>query len=197
MVCGSKVCMWCVEVRLRSPDRSGKCRNLFKIIIIIIKTNKPPKQTFGAEMQETAGRSWKWDDCWISLLCLRATLVFLQFLLLMDVCLTCFLKTILDNRDSATSSGKGINVFLWENFSDYQTSFFEASLKFGVTVPVNIWHKDQTIPFLLAAALNQVSVGQPVTRLQPPFRSWLPELPVLPAQLQTPWFAHGSNGLCQ
>lgn len=56
--------MWCVEVRLRSPDRSGKCRNLFKIIIIIIiKTNKPPKQTFGAEMQETAGRSWKWDDC--------------------------------------------------------------------------------------------------------------------------------------
>lgn len=72
----------------------------------------------------------------------------------MDVCLTCFLKTIPDNGGSVTSLGKGINVFLRENFSYHQTSFFEASLKFGLTVPVQIWHKDQIIPFLLAAALN-------------------------------------------
>lgn len=48
-------------------------------------------------------------------------------------------------------------MFLWKNFSDHQTPFFEASLKFGVTLPVNIWHKDQIIPFLLAAALNSAS----------------------------------------
>lgn len=67
------------------------------------------------------------------------------------------LKTVPDNRDSATSLGKGINMFLWKNFSDHQTPFFEASLKFGVTLPVNIWHKDQIIPFLLAAALSSAS----------------------------------------
>lgn len=56
----------------------------------------------------------------------------------MDVCLTWFLKTIPDEGDSVTSLGKGINVFLRENFSYHQTSFFEVSLKFGLTVPVQI-----------------------------------------------------------
>lgn len=42
MVCGSEVHRWCVGVRL-PYDGSGKCRNLFKIIII--KTNQQKHQS--------------------------------------------------------------------------------------------------------------------------------------------------------
>lgn len=41
-------------MRLLPPNRSGKWRNLFKIIIVIIIIIK---QTFRVEMQKTAGRS--------------------------------------------------------------------------------------------------------------------------------------------
>lgn len=56
MVCGSKVCRWCVEVRLRSPDRSGKCRNLFKIITVVIKNKQTTKANIWCR---DAGNSWK------------------------------------------------------------------------------------------------------------------------------------------
>lgn len=60
MVCGNEVCRWCVGVRLHCPDKSGKCWNLFKIKIIILKNLKA---NIFAEVQETTGKSWKWDDC--------------------------------------------------------------------------------------------------------------------------------------
>lgn len=123
--------------------------------------------------------------------------MFLQFLLLMDVCLTCFLKTIPDKGGSATSLGKGINVFLWENFSYHQTSFFEASLKFGLTVPVHIWHKDQLIPFLLAAALNSAPFPGFCRSASYKALATLQELtaraPCSFCPALTHWFAHDSN----
>lgn len=166
------------------------------LILINNNNSKNPKRTFGAEMQEIAGRSWKWDGRWICLLCLRALLVFLQFLLLMDMCPTWSLKTIPDNGESATSRGKGINVFLWENFWDHQTSFFEASLKFGVTLPVNIWHEDQIIPFLLAAALKAApfpGVCRAASEKPPAPTEELPARAPVPSTLVCSWLKRGAQ----